>query len=543
MKNLTNLMNTRIGEHSYDIQTDLQLDRIHKQNFFQRLAGLLLMTIPIIAIVDVIIHWLNNNALIDPLNLLILTVLFFSTLVSLYLNKNGYYDLAVVIFLALGVIGLTLTSVISTHVELSFFYFTIILSLGKPLLSKRGLFILMIWMLCIVIVTDTLGIYSAPIAKERVMIFIFSSYVVLFIITLFRNQLETERRAILQKNDDRLKWMIHQLPAIIWTIENNHEAQILPSAYSNNLSHFNFNEFIKSDEVAENISVSQTSDASLDFEYELDNYIYYTQIEPLRDGDGVVIGSIGITTDVTIQKIQAQFEWDMTLEHKRIEILKEFLSTASHDLRTPLSSLHLSTYLLNKTELDEKQADHLERVIESTERITNAIDKMFMVLRLNLDNEDMEQVYDVVSMIREVVQSFEATNSKPYVKIDCLFDLSAAYIYGDEKLMSNALFNIIENSVDNIDRVGTITVNLRRENNNILISVRDTGRGIPTIDLPKVTNAFYRVSKHRPGNHVGLGLTISKNIIDKHGGALTIDSSVDVGTDVSISLPIQNVTF
>lgn len=540
MDNFSRFISGNNFTHVSDIETALQLEQIHKQRFFQRLAGIFLMVIPVLAIIGALSNWFYGHPLIDIKSMLILSLLFLATLSSLYLNSRDLYQIAVTIFLAVSVISLTLSTNIFAFMEFNLLYFSFILIIGKPLLGKRGLFFLMLWMVAIVLITSALDFYPAPISPARLILFIASSYAVLFIISLFRDDLEAERRDLLKRNDDRLKWLIHQLPAIIWTVDDKEGAKVLPSAYSSKLADFNFENFAYSVETTEQIRQAQVSNMNVDFEYSENNYVYYTQLESLRDRNGRIIGCIGITTDITLQKIQSRYEWDSNLERERIEILRDFLSTASHDLRTPLSSLNLSTYLLSQSGLNEKQTQHLNHVLESTNRFTDAMDKMFMVLRLRLDNEAMEETpYDIVSMTSSLLQGFE----KPYIKIDTLFDVPSAYIYGNEKLMATALTNIFQNAVDNIDEAGTISVYLKKEKEEVLIEIRDTGCGIPETELVKVTNAFYRVAKHRPGNRVGLGLTISKNIIEKHKGVLAIQSTVGVGTYVSIRLPIKSMRY
>lgn len=540
MDNFSRFISGNNFTHVSDIETALQLEQIHKQRFFQRLAGIFLIVIPVLAIIGTLSNWFYGHPLIDIKSMLILSLLFLATLSSLYLNSRDLYQIAVTIFLAVSVISLTLSTNIFAFMEFNLLYFSFILIIGKPLLGKRGLFFLMLWMVAIVLITSALDFYPAPISPARLILFIASSYAVLFIISLFRDDLEAERRDLLKRNDDRLKWLIHQLPAIIWTVDDKEGAKVLPSAYSSKLADFNFENFAYSVETTEQIRQAQVSNMNVDFEYSENNYVYYTQLESLRDRNGRIIGCIGITTDITLQKIQSRYEWDSNLERERIEILRDFLSTASHDLRTPLSSLNLSTYLLSQSGLNEKQTQHLNHVLESTNRFTDAMDKMFMVLRLRLDNEAMEETpYDIVSMTSSLVQGFE----KPYIKIDTLFDVPSAYIYGNEKLMATALTNIFQNAVDNIDEAGTISVYLKKEKEEVLIEIRDTGCGIPEAELAKVTNAFYRVAKHRPGNRVGLGLTISKNIIEKHKGVLAIQSTVGVGTYVSIRLPIKSMRY
>ena len=527
-------------QSTLDSHRDLELERKHHARLFHKIGVLLLVVIPFLAIGDILTNWLSTGQAFNGTTLLMMVFLFLGTSFSLYVNHQGNYHFAVNSFLLLGTLSLNIVAINAQNTEISLIYFALLLIIGKPLLSKRGLFLLTIAMILDIYALSYLGFYSMPVDVTRLAIFISTTYLTLYVITLFRDDLEAERRYLLEQNQRRLQWTIRQLPAAIWTIDLNMQAQLFESSYSRSVMTTSmFNQFIQDETIREKIVDVQQKSIKVAFEYISDENTFRVYIDPMYDRLRRMIGCTGIIIDVTEQKLREEYQIKALLEQERIEILTEFLASASHDLRTPLSSLQLSTYLLKKTDLTEKQVKHVERIDTTSTRFANALDKMFTLVHLNLEKQIEVENYDIARTVSKVVNNFRSKATKKHIQIDFSNDARLMRIDGNEERITTALGNLMQNALDNTPPAGTISVHMFNLQHSLMIEIRDSGTGIPHHELPKITQAFYRVQKHRPDNHVGLGLTISQKIIEQHHGSINIRSTLKVGTYVQILLPLS----
>ena len=240
---------------------------------------------------------------------------------------------------------------------------------------------------------------------------------------------------------------------------------------------------------------------------------------------------------------------NLTKEKELEEMKVDFISMAVHELRTPLTSIkgYLSVYLEeNSIKLDSEQKLLLSRVDESTHRLEILINNLLNVSRieagsfsLKIEKQDVNWAAIVNQIIAEVMPRAQEKHITIMTDIPPL--MPAVNI--DTVRMGEVLANLLTNAINYTSPQGSITVSISSKENQMITSVRDTGRGIPKEAVEHLFTKFYRVSENKmkmtKGN--GLGLYISKAIVEMHGGRIWVESEYGKGSTFSFSFPVHSI--
>lgn len=230
---------------------------------------------------------------------------------------------------------------------------------------------------------------------------------------------------------------------------------------------------------------------------------------------------------------------DITREHEVDKMKSELVSTVSHELRTPLSSvLGFTELLLNKQLKPEKQERYLKTIYKEAKRLTNLINDFLDLQRM----ESGDQIYrmdklPVNELIIETVEKFRTQNMHSIVFID---DASDVVVEGDRERIAQVLMNLVGNAIKFSPQGGSVTISMKNDLNNLRVTIKDEGIGIPEEDIPKLFSKFQRIdnSSRRKIGGTGLGLAICQEIILQHDGKIWIESREEQGTAVHFELPL-----
>ncbi|MFZ5801832.1 MAG: PAS domain S-box protein [Candidatus Omnitrophota bacterium] len=247
---------------------------------------------------------------------------------------------------------------------------------------------------------------------------------------------------------------------------------------------------------------------------------------------GDIVGIQVIFRDITERK-----------RREEIEVKSRFVSTVSHELRTPLHTIKEGVKVILDGDvggITEEQEEFLRITYRNIERlsrlINNVLDFQKMEsghLQLNRDRYFINEVaQEVWSMILVMVR-----NEGPEIELHLTEDLPQA-LFDRDRIMQ-VMINLLDNAVK-YTRKGKVTLSTWRNENEVIVSVSDTGCGIAQEDLPKLFQFFSRVGekqKHKAGG-TGLGLAISKNIVEEHGGRIWVESKPGKGSTFSFALPL-----
>jgi len=233
---------------------------------------------------------------------------------------------------------------------------------------------------------------------------------------------------------------------------------------------------------------------------------------------------------------------DNTPLQKMEENFKEFLGNASHELRTPLTSVQILIDLFSekKITLDEIYNEFFPYLRKEIERMGKLVSNLLNLSRLEAGVIELQlKEIKLVEAVINVVERLNPYISKKKLKIKVKIP-DDLVIEADPQHLDTILFNLIENAVKYTFDGGKVEVSIKKNKESISIFVKDTGVGIPEKDLNRIFDRFYRISKSRTnedGFSTGLGLSIVKKLVERHGWDIKVESKLNEGTKFEIILP------
>ena len=245
-----------------------------------------------------------------------------------------------------------------------------------------------------------------------------------------------------------------------------------------------------------------------------------------------------------LQKLeQSQQELSEALDKERQlnEIKSRFVSMASHEFRTPLTTVLSSASLLSKytaTEEQEKRDKHIQRIKNSVNNLNDILEDFLSLGKLNEGRVDkkLEEV-NVKDLLTETVDEM-----KTQLKKDQCFVVNCnenCHAFTDKKLLRNILINLISNAIKFSEEGKNIAIDAKTSNNKVVMAVSDEGIGIGKDDQEHLFTSFFRAANAVNIQGTGLGLHIVKRYIDLLGGEVKLESELNKGTTITFSIPIN----
>jgi heavy metal sensor kinase len=228
------------------------------------------------------------------------------------------------------------------------------------------------------------------------------------------------------------------------------------------------------------------------------------------------------------------------LERSFLEI-RRFTADASHELRTPLTIIRTDVEVaLDKHLSPEEYRDLLGSILEECERLTRLIEQLLALAREDAGaGATAFQALDLSALIEQVVEDMrplaEARGLALLIAVNARLSIA-----GDESRLRQVFYNLLDNAIKYTPEGGAIAVRAQWADRIPVVTVRDTGIGIPPEHLPHVFDRFYRVDKarSRAQGGTGLGLSIARGIIEAHGGHIELASTPGQGTTCIVTLPL-----
>nr|NNM89946.1 PAS domain-containing protein [Bacilli bacterium] len=258
-------------------------------------------------------------------------------------------------------------------------------------------------------------------------------------------------------------------------------------------------------------------------------------ITPIRQSNGATAGVVVLLHDVS--------EW------RRVERMRsDFVANVSHELRTPITALKgfAETLLDGAMEEPTIAKQFISIIKEEADRLGRLVEDLLDLSRIEAKHAPLKlKEVCMFAVLQKVIETFRAQAHDAGVELRKQIHTQTGHItvMADDDRLQQILINLVSNALQFTASGGTITLRAEIEGDRVIVSVIDTGVGIPAADIGRVFERFYRVDKMRArtSGGTGLGLAIVKHLVEAHGGHVSVQSEVGVGSRFFFDLPLVSV--
>ncbi|MDN5204070.1 HAMP domain-containing sensor histidine kinase [Fulvivirgaceae bacterium BMA10] len=278
-----------------------------------------------------------------------------------------------------------------------------------------------------------------------------------------------------------------------------------------------------------------------------ENY-YFGVYFPTKDGN--LISKMGIwsfsSAMLLIVIVFFGYALFVILKQKRLsEIQKDFINNMTHEFKTPISTITISSEVLKNPDIinnPRRLLNYATIIQEESQRLKKQVDRVLQMASIEKQEINLKkEKVDVHEIINQAIQNIQASLDEKKGKIACDLKATASIVSADKLHLTNIIYNLLDNALKYCKQVPSIKIFTESIKNGIRISLRDNGIGISSENQKKIFNKFYRV----PTGNVhdvkgfGLGLNYVKVMVRAHRGEVSLVSSLDVGSTFSIYLPFD----
>lgn len=258
---------------------------------------------------------------------------------------------------------------------------------------------------------------------------------------------------------------------------------------------------------------------------------YRQRVTPMKDDDGELLGTVVVLEDIT--------------HLKEVDRLKtEFIGVASHELRTPVTSLLMSVQLLEEGALGELNSSQKQVIAvqkEDLERLQRLMQELLDLSKLEAGTQPLRySIVDPDSLIQGAISSTRAIANQKQIDVEAVLDPDLQPLRADRSQIERVLINLISNAIRHSAVGKGIKVRATMDEDQVTFTIEDQGEGIPKEYLDKIFDRFVQVPG-ATGGGAGLGLSIAYNIVKAHGGSIWADSELGAGSAFHFSLPTDSV--
>lgn len=238
-----------------------------------------------------------------------------------------------------------------------------------------------------------------------------------------------------------------------------------------------------------------------------------------------------------IVEFNAMAESLETLENSR----RNFVSSVSHEFKTPMTTIGgFINGILDGTIPPEKQNYYLEIVSSEVKRLSKMVNAMLNISRIETGNLTLNlERFDISQKLLNTLLTFEQLITDKNISVEGLEELEKLVVLGDQSMLDQVTYNLIDNAVKFTDKNGKISISTKSEGKFSYFTIKNTGKGIPTAHIKNVFDRFYKADESRSADtkSTGLGLHLVKKIVEIHGGKITVKSTPNEFTEFTVKLP------
>lgn len=266
---------------------------------------------------------------------------------------------------------------------------------------------------------------------------------------------------------------------------------------------------------------------------------------PLRNEQGQVIGSFAVVTDISLHKKAEQaLEEALRKEKELSELKSRFVTTASHEFRTPLTSILMmtDTLLTYRHKLTPDQFEQrLLAIREQGQYLKTLMEDVLELASIQAGRAKFEPVVIDLSLLCGMIidELQPQAEASPSLRYECIGPIPLAHL--DRRLMRQVITNLVTNALKYSLPLAEVLVRLTCAGDSLVLQVVDHGIGIPDTDLPYLFQPFHRATNVGVIQGTGLGLVITKEAVELHGGRIIVTSQLGVGTTFTVTIPIHRL--
>jgi len=258
-------------------------------------------------------------------------------------------------------------------------------------------------------------------------------------------------------------------------------------------------------------------------------------------GSTLEVRELGEAFNEMADTIVAHIEEIRTMDNLR----RDLVANVSHDLRTPLVSIHgyVETILMKDKSLSpEDREKYLRTVLQGTERLKKLVEELFELSKLEAKQTRPElEKFSIAELVQDVVREHQILADRHRVTLRTEFSTDVPLVVADIALIERVFQNLLDNAIRYTPENGTVSIRLAFEGSSVGVNIADTGDGIPAEDLPYIFDRYRRGLQYpgRESSGAGLGLAIVKKILEIHGITISVTSRINEGTAFSFRLPVE----
>ena len=230
---------------------------------------------------------------------------------------------------------------------------------------------------------------------------------------------------------------------------------------------------------------------------------------------------------------------DVTDVQRTDQIRRDFVANVSHELRTPLAALKSVVETLAEGALrDESVAqEFLRRADGEVDRLVQMVEELLELSSIESEHSLAIQKTDMAGLLIEAVERIrpQAERAQVSLSLDAAPDLGRPRL--DPARIERAVLNLLHNAIKFTPAGGAVSLSGHRDGGRLVLTVRDTGAGIASSDLPRIFERFYKADRSRAGSGTGLGLALVKHAVEAHGGSVHVESEEGRGSCFTLSIP------
>lgn len=254
--------------------------------------------------------------------------------------------------------------------------------------------------------------------------------------------------------------------------------------------------------------------------------------------------NLASTYNKMADEIESNFQKVQSIDNFR----KELIANISHDLRTPLAVIrgYADMLSLKKSELSpEEELKYLSNISESTKRVTGLMNQLLELSKLENNQIELhKEPFSIPELVSDMISRFQVLLEEKNINFDFKIEENLPLAYGDISLVERAIQNLVDNAIKYSPEKSSITIGVNKAKKGIQFSIKDEGRGIEPKNLNKI---FERYSSSNEVNKLdksfGLGLAISKKILELHNSTISVSSKLNFGTTFSFQLPSSSLAI